>query len=205
MHRDLPVTDPTPNLAPTARRILDAAIRILDEHGFAGLTFERIAQESGENRALIRYHFGSKSGLVKALVDVVLFAEARHLITRLSPMQPGRERREALLSEQLERVERRIPFMRFYELVPNMLRDAELRLKLRDFLRWYRTFDGWVLTGQSLNPEQVATTAPLGLLSIAMLDGLALQAQADSDLDIEPAFRLWEQLVLQHLERQQGS
>jgi AcrR family transcriptional regulator len=58
----------------TARRLLDAAVRVLDQHGFSGLTFERIAQEAGENAALIRYHFGSKSGLVRDLVDVVLFA-----------------------------------------------------------------------------------------------------------------------------------
>ena len=90
IHTDMPVTDPTPNLAPTARRILDAAIRVLDQHGFAGLTFERIAREAGENGALIRYHFGSKAGLVSALIDTVIYGEAQQLMAMLSPLQPGR-------------------------------------------------------------------------------------------------------------------
>lgn len=196
---DIPVTDPTPQLAPTARRLLDAAVRVLDQHGFSGLTFERIAQEAGENAALIRYHFGSKSGLVSDLVDVVLFAEADQLMATLSPLKGG-ERREALFREQRHIAVRLTTFRRFYELIPHVLRDPELRLKLRDFLRWYWTMDGWAITGEYLDAEQVVKKAPLGLLSVAMFDGLALQMQADPDLDIEPAFRLWETLVLQYLE-----
>ncbi len=204
LHTDMPVADPTPHLAPTARRILDAAVRVLDEHGFAGHTFERIAREAGENGALIRYHFGNKAGLISALVDVVLFAEATQLIAKLSPLQPGVQRREALFHWQYQVAADRKSFMRFYELAPNMLRDEGLRQKLRDFLRWYWAFDGWALAGERPADERpggkhAAGVAPLGLLSVAMLDGLALQAQADPELDIEPAFRLWAQLVGQHL------
>lgn len=195
---DIPVSDPTPQLAPTARRLLDAAVRVLDQHGFSGLTFERIAQEAGENAALIRYHFGSKSGLVRDLVDVVLFAEAEQLMATLSPLQ-GSERREALFREQRHIAVRLTTFRRFYELIPHILRDPELRLKLRDFLRWYWTMDGWAITGEYLDAEQVVKDAPLGLLSVAMFDGLALQMQADPALDIEPAFQLWEALVLQYV------
>lgn len=203
INTDPPVSDPTPNLAPTAKRILDAAIRVLDEHGFAGLTFQRIAQESGENGALIRYHFGSKAGLVTALVDVVLFAEARHLLAMLSPLPPHRERREALFRHQQEVATQLTRFMRFYELAPNMLRDPELRVKLRDFLRWYRTFDGWALTGEYAGEQGVGDAARLGLLSVAMLDGLALHVQAEPDLDVGPAFELWRQMVMEYLEKRQ--
>jgi AcrR family transcriptional regulator len=199
-HTDLPVSDPTPHLAPTARRILDAAIRVLDQHGFTGLTFERVAEEAGENKALIRYHFGSKAGLVSAVVDAVLFAEASEFRETLLRLQPGSERRAALFRGQQRLASGPTTFRRFFELIPNMLRDSELRLKLRDFLRWYQTFDAWAITGE--NPEQgkPADTGPLGLLAVAMLDGLALHAQADSDLDLEPAFHLWEELVAQYLE-----
>jgi TetR/AcrR family transcriptional regulator, transcriptional repressor of bet genes len=200
IHTDMPVTDPTPNLAPTARRILDAAIRVLDQHGFAGLTFERIAREAGENGALIRYHFGSKAGLVGALIDTVIYAEAKQLMAILSPLQPGEERRQALFNHQHQVADGRVAFTRFFELVPNMLRDPELRPKLRDFLRWYRALDGWAIAGERPDREQTTGAAPLGLLSVAMLDGLALQALADPDLDVEPAFRLWKQLVVEHLE-----
>src|SRR5512139_425 len=83
---ELPFSDPTPDLAPTAARILEAAKRVLSREGFRGLTFETIAGEAGENPALIRYHFGSKAGLLAALVDSVLYQEATDLIEQLTPV-----------------------------------------------------------------------------------------------------------------------
>jgi AcrR family transcriptional regulator len=94
---ELPFSDPTPDLSPTAARILEAAKRVLAREGFRGLTFEAIAKEAGENPALIRYHFGSKAGLLAALVDSVLYQEAKDLIEQLTPVPAGDERREALL------------------------------------------------------------------------------------------------------------
>ena len=80
---DIPISDPTPDLGPTAQRILDAAIRVLGRDGYRALTFETIAREAGENPALIRYHFGSKAGLISVLVDAVLYLEAVDLIDTL--------------------------------------------------------------------------------------------------------------------------
>jgi AcrR family transcriptional regulator len=65
----LPVRDPLPDLPPTARRILTAAQRVLVRDGFRDLTFQAVGAEAGENPALTRYYFGSKAGLIEALVD----------------------------------------------------------------------------------------------------------------------------------------
>jgi hypothetical protein len=37
----------------------------------------------------------------------------------------------------------------------------------------------------------------------AMLNGVALQVQADPELNVQPAFDLWEQFVTDYLERLQ--
>jgi AcrR family transcriptional regulator len=40
---------------------------VLKEEGYAGLTTAKVAARSGQNKALIGYHFGSKQGLVAAV------------------------------------------------------------------------------------------------------------------------------------------
>jgi AcrR family transcriptional regulator len=203
-HEDFPISDPTPDLAPTAKRILDAGVRVLDREGFGGLTFERIAAESGENGALIRYHFGSKAGLVRAIVDAVLFSQARGLIRRLAPLKPGNERRAALLARRREVAVELTTYRRMYEVYPAALRDPELRPKLRDLMRWYRELDAWVYGSEHPDQEEKAALEPLALLMTSMLNGIALHVQADPELDVQPAFDLWEQFVNQYLERLQS-
>ena len=58
-----------PGLPPTAQRLLEAARRLLARSGYNSLSVEAIGREAGENKALIRYYFGSKNGLIIALVD----------------------------------------------------------------------------------------------------------------------------------------
>jgi AcrR family transcriptional regulator len=203
-HEDFPIEDPTPDMAPTAKRILDAGVRILDREGFGGLTFERIAQESGENGALIRYHFGSKAGLVRALVDAVLFSQARGLIQRLAPLKTGKERREALLRRRRDVAVDLTVFMRMFEVTPVALRDPELRPKYRDLMRWYRTLNAWVYGSEHPDEGEKAALEPLAVLMSAMLNGIALQVQTEPDLDVGPAFDLWEQFVTQYLESVQA-
>ena len=204
---DIPINDPTPDLAPTAKRILDAAQRVLSRDGFRALTFEAIAKEAGENPALIRYHFGSKAGLIAMLVDAVLYREAVELIETLAGKPPGAERRAALFHLHRRMAEDLSGYHEFYELIPNILRDPELQPKLRDLMTWYRALDAWALAAHSADAE-ARDLQPLSLLTVAMLDGVALQVEADSELDVGPAYELWERLVLRYLEerdREAGS
>ena len=41
---------------------------MLPEHGFSGLSTRAVAAESGTQMSQIRYHFGSKEGLVPGLL-----------------------------------------------------------------------------------------------------------------------------------------
>jgi TetR/AcrR family transcriptional regulator, regulator of biofilm formation and stress response len=200
-HTDIPVEDPTPQLAPTARRLLDAAVRVLDRDGYRGLTYEAIGREAGENGALIRYYFGGKAGLISAAVDFVLYSEATELVAILGEAPAGKERRETLFRKH-RRVVTEIPtYQRFYELIPNVLRDPDLRPKLRDLMRWYRALDAWALRGEDADPPDDARTERLSYLTVAVLDGLALQVQAEPELDVGPIFDLWEEFVLEYLQR----
>ncbi len=196
---ELPFSDPTPDLAPTAARILEAAKRVLSREGFRGLTFEAIAGEAGENPALIRYHFGSKAGLLGALVDSVLYQEAVELIEQLTAVPAGDGRRRRLLELHEGLPEDTYAYRNFFELIPHVLRDDELRPHLRGLFDWYRKLDAWALKGAG-DTEPPAQIAPMALLTVAIADGIALQKLADPDLDFEPAFALWRRLVLGYVE-----
>ena len=45
-------------------RILEAGLEVLKAEGYGGFTVAKVAAASGENKALIGYHFGSKAGLI---------------------------------------------------------------------------------------------------------------------------------------------
>jgi AcrR family transcriptional regulator len=49
--------------------ILDAAARTIARRGVRGLRVEDVASEAGVSAALLYYHFGSRSGLVKAALE----------------------------------------------------------------------------------------------------------------------------------------
>ena len=49
--------------------LLEAAKRVLLQHGHAGLSTRAVATEAGTQMSQIRYHFGSKEGMVLALFE----------------------------------------------------------------------------------------------------------------------------------------
>ncbi|ELZ69172.1 TetR/AcrR family transcriptional regulator [Haloferax sp. Atlit-10N] len=55
--------------AETRAEILEATNRALCEHGYAGLTVQRIAEESSVTSAAIHYHFDTKEELLNAFLD----------------------------------------------------------------------------------------------------------------------------------------
>jgi AcrR family transcriptional regulator len=50
------------------RRLLDAALDILADQGYRGLTVKQVGDRAGVSRGMVNYHFSSKAGLVEAVV-----------------------------------------------------------------------------------------------------------------------------------------
>ncbi|MCX7726330.1 MAG: TetR/AcrR family transcriptional regulator [Chitinispirillaceae bacterium] len=53
----------------TRKKILEAAEKLIVEHGWENVTFRMITSEAGVNLAAINYHFGSKEDLEDALLQ----------------------------------------------------------------------------------------------------------------------------------------
>ena len=81
---DYPGAMSSPSLAPAegsaslpsrtagAQRVLDVALELFSEHGFAGTSLQDIADGLGVTKAAVYYHFRSKDDLLLALVEPVI-------------------------------------------------------------------------------------------------------------------------------------
>lgn len=61
-----------PPAADTRARILDAAEGLIAESGFRGLSLREVTKRAGANLAAVNYHFGSRDGLIHAVLDRVI-------------------------------------------------------------------------------------------------------------------------------------
>jgi AcrR family transcriptional regulator len=70
------------DLPGTARAILDAARRCLLADGYAAMSTRKVASEAGVPLSQVHYHFGSKGGMLLALLE----AEDRRRLARQASM-----------------------------------------------------------------------------------------------------------------------
>jgi AcrR family transcriptional regulator len=183
---------------PTAAKLLAAARRILVRKGYAGLTMQAIEQEAGINRALVHYYFGSKAGLLEALVDSLFEDPAFGYSDTVTLAPAGAERAGALL-EWLGRItaDRRSGRL-LYELLPHILRSSKLRSRAAELYAAYRDFDGECLSCGA--DTDAALREDLGALSVAVVEGLGIQAAVDpGSFERDRAFGLWQQVITHYL------
>jgi AcrR family transcriptional regulator len=187
--------DPMDALAPTAQRLLAAARRLLVSGGFAALKLSAIAEEAGEAKASIGYHFGNKDGLVTALVDSLAHDANRALIEETASLPTRQERVQALIDGESRIVADAEAFQAFFEVLPQALRDADLRDRVAALYDGYRATVRRCLDAGA-NGDESADLRPFAVLMIAIVDGLAIQHGLDPDgADVRSAIKLWERLV----------
>jgi AcrR family transcriptional regulator len=189
---ELVTQDPARELSPTARRILAGARRVLAREGFSGLSLEAIATEAGENKASIRYHFGNKAGLITALTDLVVHDENMQLLKGLSHGQGDRV--DVLMQMHRRTTLNAAGYRLFFDLFPNVVRDAALWPRMAKLYRWYRELDALALAPEA-DDERRARVEVLTSLTVAVCDGLAMQHVSDPAFDLEPVFEQYERIV----------
>jgi AcrR family transcriptional regulator len=96
-----PAPKSTPRPEPGRARILQAGLDLAAESGPSGMTISRLCQRAGVKPPAIYYHFGSKEGLLGAVVETV--AEA--WLDQLEASQPAGSDIKLLLSVQLDGAE----------------------------------------------------------------------------------------------------
>lgn len=80
------------------RLLLDAAARLIDAHGAAGVTMDALAREAGVGKGTVFRRFGSRAGLMRALLDHSESELQRAFLSGPPPLGPGADPLDRLLA-----------------------------------------------------------------------------------------------------------
>jgi AcrR family transcriptional regulator len=176
-------------MPPTAMRLLEAARRILREKGYAALTYRAIAEEAGESATPINRYFGSKDGLVLALMEWLFQGISRevYLALRDSPS----ERMQDFQKYFTRIVSDSDAYALYFELVVHARRHPRMRQRLAEVMAGYRRLNAWWFSPDG-RTEVSPEIADLAALTVAVTDGMAMQLLADQEsVDAERALGVW--------------
>jgi AcrR family transcriptional regulator len=183
------------DMAPTARRLLEAARRLFERSGYEALSLEEIGREAGENKSLIWYHFGGKPQLLVALSEWLIYEAVRSIQSHAEGMSPGVERQQAVWDDCRELAADSQVQRLYFELLPHLLDDRKTRRRLADLYARYRML---LATGLSLDdgPDRSGDERALASMLVALADGLAIQLLADpGSVDMVRVEKHWQTLV----------
>ena len=190
--------DPRQAMSPPALNILAAAQRVLVDKGFSGLTLRAIAQESGENSAMVQYYFGNKEGLVKAMIDSVFRDDQQDAAAAMSTVTS--DDRLPRFVDGLRTISSSRSFRVFFDILPYALRNEGLRSRMARAYDSYRRIKRDWLRGRD-EPSPLEQEALLGVaeLMTAVVDGLAIQETIDDEFDMRRAYAVLEFMLQRSL------
>jgi AcrR family transcriptional regulator len=182
--------DPLSTLPETAQKLLVAAKDIIATEGFGALTLNSVSATSGENKAMIAYYFGNKAGLVAAVLDSVIHDEYIASHDRMKDVDP-RQRTQRLVDEMRRMDTAFGEFRVFFELLPHALRDETLRRRIGSLYRWYWSVKlEWLGVASPSDALEDPEFLGVAQLLSAVIDGLAIQAAIDPELDLTNPYRI---------------
>ncbi|HEX2416026.1 MAG TPA: TetR family transcriptional regulator [Thermoleophilaceae bacterium] len=147
-------------------RILEAGLEVLKADGYAGLTTAKVAARSGQNKALIAYHFGSKQGLVAAVAREVAESITEEVLSGLGDAEAPEAVVRGVLDGLWRVMDRDERIARLYfDLAAVSVVERDVRTVMRDMRSLWR--DTLI--------ELVSAGEGAVIFAMAALDGLALE------------------------------
>lgn len=164
--------------------LLDRAVAWFAENGVGDTSLRTLAAALGTSHRMLLYHFGSRTGLLAAVVERVERGERDALAGIVAE---GGDPHSAMLNFWTHVVDRAEIFAPlFFELAGHAMQGQEHAAELQDWLigGWIGSSDGWVGTLTQLlvtaghPPEQAVELARMGL---AMARGLLFDLAVSKD------------------------
>ncbi|HEY5988243.1 MAG TPA: helix-turn-helix domain-containing protein [Streptosporangiaceae bacterium] len=167
-------------------QLLEAAVAVIAEDGWAAATSRVVADRAGVNNAMVHYHFGSIDALRRAAVWHAIEAELA------GPMAAMMEAGDLLdgITDVVGRLAAEgagTPGNRVLaEALVQSLRDDEIREGLAQALHALREMltSGFIQEQQAGRLRGDADPAALAVVIAALIDGLLLHVFADPALDV---------------------
>jgi AcrR family transcriptional regulator len=190
------------DLPTTPRKLLEAARRVLERDGYSGLRLEAISRESGLAHSLIRYHFGSKDGLVGVLIDWLLFETymTMHRGMTSLPLEDVTGRLRTMTAGLRRLFRDPLSYRLYLEVVAAALHDEGLRPVLAESFVGQRRL---ILEALETSSEETSSNGTsheradaLSAIVVAFSDGLAMQYVADpANVDLDRIFVVWNEMM----------
>ena len=189
-------SDSVRQLPPTAQRILAAARHILRERGFAAMSLRAVATEAGEVKPTIAYYYGNKAGLVSMIVKS-LMSESDSLAREGSENIPDGEAKVVASVEKLRQLSLQWDTtLEFLEILPWAARHDEMSAAMQNLYTWAGEFNASSLAGEDTKAS-ASELLSWGVLTAAVLDGLAIQKVVGVDDDLlDSAWDEWRRILL---------
>ena len=148
---------------------------MLKQEGYAGLTTAKVAARSGQNKALISYHFGSKDGLVKAVGREVGHAVTAEVVEGLGSPGSVRELVDGVLEGLWRVMDRDERLARLYfDLAAVSVVEPEVRIVMQEIKAGFREVLIELLLAAHDGPTRRQAEAA-AVYVIAGVEGLALE------------------------------
>ena len=163
-------------------RIRDAALEVLKSDGYAGLTTAKVAARSGQNKALISYHFGSKQGLVAEVARTVSAAITEELLQGIGQPRDRRGLARGVV-DGLTAVNRRDEGLArlYFDLAAHSIVDPEVRSIMAEMKSGYRAVLREQLARVSDGPRSSEEAEAAAIYMMACLEGLMLEQMERGD------------------------
>ena len=146
--------------------ILEVGAQSLLEHGYLGLSMDRIAQEVEYSKGTVYQHFSSKEDLLAAMVLHTM--DQRIALLEKAATYPGRPRERLVALVEAEYV--------FYGLNPAQLRAAQL-VRISSIL-------------SKANPERRSALQASETRCVGIINGIIRDGLANGDLTLPPEARV---------------
>ena len=182
--RDGPLNKHELRTARSTNALLEAAADLIVEGGFDALTFTAIGERAGYSRGMVTARFGSKGGLIDALIERIVTTWSHRNVL---PRTKGRTGLDGVLImiDAIRAQAARNPrgLIVLYSLMFEAISDEELRdrfASLNEAMR--RDFAGFVRAGQRDGTVRKDRSAPReAVLLLAGLRGIGYQWLLDLD------------------------
>ena len=157
-------------------RVLEAGLHVLKEDGYAGLTTSKVAARSGQNKALIGYHFGSKDGLVAAVAREVSAAITEELLEAIGEPRTVEGVARGVVEGVARIMARDEGLARLYfDLASHSVVEPEVRAVIAEMKQGYREVLRGLLARVKDGPRKSSDAEAAAVYLIACLEGLALE------------------------------
>lgn len=176
--------------------LLARAVAWFAEHGVGDTSLRTLAAGIGTSHRMLNYHFGSREGLLGAVVEAVERAEQDALLELVATYEDPFEAGAAFWTRVADRAEVFAPL--FFELSSHAMRGEPYAEPLR---RWLNA--GWlgaVREGYARAGVPEDDAGVLALQSLAMARGLLFELAATGDrAAVDAAMAAWTEMVRREL------